>query len=170
MKFLKAFFVVVLLVISALLIIGVFVPEIDEQVNVTVEQPIISVYAGMLNTQGFPKWMEDLERVERTSGFLAMPGSTFTLYFKNKETAGTYTLEILEVVPMKSVRCRMYNEMIEMEANINFESNGPTTDIDAFFQIKGQTLVERAMLPLMKTVLEEELKQHFLNFKKLQEE
>ena len=169
MKFLKAFLVAVLLGVAALLLIGVFVPEIDHQVEVRVEKPVVTVFAGMLNTQALTEWMVDLESVERTSGFLAMPGSTFTLNFKSKETEGIYTLEILEVMPMESVRFRMYNEMIDIEANIKFKGDGLATEIDAFFQMKGQSLTERSILPLLKTVIEEEIEHNLQNFKELQE-
>lgn len=170
MKFLKGFIIAVFFGIALLLLVGVFVPAIDQQVEVRVEKPMMSVFAGMLNAQDLPEWVVDLESVERTGGFLAMPGSTFTLHFKGKETESVYTLEILEVVPMESVRFRMYNDLVDMEANIKLEADGGATDVNAFFRIKGQGLTERSLLPLLKSVIADEIALNFQNFKELQEQ
>lgn len=171
MKFFKAVLVVLLLIVGGLLLLGVFVPEMDEQIEVRVEKPIVTVYASMLNTGTLTDWMVDLESVERTSGFLAMPGSTFTLGFKSKEVSGVYQMEVIQVVPMESFRVRIYNEMIDLDANIRFEADGLTaTNVTAYFQIKGKGLLERSMLPLMKGVIADELAQNLQNFKQYQEQ
>jgi uncharacterized membrane protein len=170
MKFLKAIVVVVLLGIAALIMIGVFVPEVDEEVEIHVNQPIVTVFAGMMNTQGLPKWVDGLETVERTGGFLAMPGSTFKLKFEDAETSETYELEILEVQPMKSVKFELASEMMEIDGTINFEADGRSTDVSAYMQMRGKGLLERSVLPLMKSVIADEIEQDFQNFKELQEQ
>ena len=45
MKVLKATLVVVLLIVSTLLLIGVFVPEVDDEFEVKIDQPVMQVYA-----------------------------------------------------------------------------------------------------------------------------
>jgi uncharacterized membrane protein len=169
MKFLKAFIVVVLLLLAGLLLLGVFVPEIDDEVELQVNKPIVTVFASMMNTNDLTEWIDDLESVEQTGGILAMPGSTFNLNFRSNETTQVYKMEILEMQPMKSVRFRLYNEMMDVEMSINFEADGLATDLRVFTQIKGEGLVVRAMLPLMKSVIMEEIEQDFENFKQLQE-
>lgn len=169
MKFLKAFIVVVLLLLAGLLLLGVFVPEIDDEVELQVNKPIVTVFASMMNTNDLTEWIDDLESVEQTGGILAMPGSTFNLNFRSNETTQVYKMEILEMQPMKSVRFRLYNEMMDVEMSINFETDGLATDLRVFTQIKGEGLVVRAMLPLMKSVIMEEIEQDFENFKQLQE-
>ena len=169
MKFLKAFIVVALILIAGLLLMGVFIPEIDDEIELQVNRPIITVFAGMMNTADMTVWVDDLESVEQTGGLLAMPGSTFKLHFKSKETEEVYNMEILEMKPMKSVRFRLYNEMMDVEISVNFEADGLATDLDIFVQIKGESLLTRSMLPLMKSVIMEEVTQDFENFKQYQE-
>jgi uncharacterized membrane protein len=169
MKFLKAFFVVVLLLVAGLLLVGVFVPEIDDEIELQVNAPIITVFAGMMNTADLPNWVDDLESVEQTGGLLAMPGSTFKLHFKSKEMEEVYNMEILEMKPMKSVRFRLYNDKMDIEMSMGFEADALATDLHVFVQIKGDDLLTRAMLPLMKGVIMEALAQDFENFKQLQE-
>ena len=169
MKFLKAFIVVALILIAGLLLMGVFIPEIDDEIELQVNRPIITVFAGMMNTADMTVWVDDLESVEQTGGLLAMPGSTFKLHFKSKETEEVYNMEILEMKPMKSVRFRLYNEMMDVEVSVNFEADGLTTDLDIFIQIKGESLLTQSMLPLMKSVIMEEITQDFENFKQHQE-
>jgi hypothetical protein len=169
MKFIKAFIVVVLLGLACMLLIGVFVPEIDDEVELKIDRPIITVFAGYVNTQDATLWINDLESIQRTSGVLAMPGSTFELTFRSKETKGVYTLEVIELVPMKSIRCKLYNDMLEMEINTNFEADGLATDMNVFVQMKGSGIVSRSMLPLMKSVVMDEVRQNFENFKDHQE-
>lgn len=170
MKFLKALVVVVLLGIAALIMIGVFVPEVDEDVEIHVNQPIVTVFAGMMNTQGLPKWVDGLETVERTGGFLAMPGSTFKLKFEDAETSETYELEILEVQPMRSVKFELASELMEIDGTINFQADGTGTDVSVYLQMCGTGLLERSILPLMKSVIADEIEQNFKNFKELQEQ
>ena len=169
MKFLKAFIVVVLLLLAGLLLLGVFVPEIDDEVELQINKPIVTVFASMMNTNDLTQWVDDLETVEQTGGILAMPGSTFNLSFRSNETTQVYKMEILEMQPMKSVRFRLYNEMMDVEMSINFKADALATDLKVFTQIKGEGLVVRAMLPLMKSVIMEEIEQDFENFKQLQE-
>jgi len=169
MKFLKAFLAVVLILIAGLFFIGVFVPEIDDEIELQVDKPIVTVFAAMMNTNGLVEWVDNLESVNRTGGILAMPGSTFDLNFKSHETDDVYTMEILEMIPMKSVRLRLYNEMMDVEMNVNFEAEGPKTDLGVLVQIRGEGIVTRAMLPLMKSVIMEEIEKDFQNFKQLQE-
>ena len=169
MKFFKAFLIVVLLGLASLLIIGVFVPEIDDEFELQVNEPIVTVFAGMMTTNDFPNWVDDLESVERTGGILAMPGSTFQLKFKSHETEQVYTMEILEVKPMKSVRVRLYNDMLDVKMSINMQADALATDMTVFVQIQGEGLISRSMLPLMKSVIMDEIIQDFEAFKQYQE-
>ncbi len=170
MKFIKALVVVILLCMATLLLIGVFVPELDEEIDMNVKAPIVQVYAGMMNSDDLTKWVGGLESVERTGGVLAMPGSTFELHFKSKETEETYKLEILELTPLKSFKYRVYSEVVEIEVSTNYEVKGFTTDMEIFIQMKGKTLIAKSFLPLMKSAIMDELRTDFEKFKELQEQ
>lgn len=170
MKFFKAFLFVLLICTAALLFIGVFVPEIDEEFEFNVKAPIVQVYAGMMNTDDLKDWVGGLYEIERTEGFLAMPGSTFKLHFKSKETEHVYHLEILEMVPLRSLKYRLYNDMLEIEVSNNFEVEGLTTNMDIFVQVKGKGLLIKSFLPLMRSVVMDEFQQNFESFKHLQEQ
>lgn len=169
MKFFKALVIAVLLGLASLVIIGVFVPEIDDEFELQVNKPIITVFAAMMNTGEYTQWINGLESIERTGGVLAMPGSTFQLKFKSHETEQTYKMEILEVVPMKSAKVRIYNDVVDVNLSIKMKADAIATDMDVFVQIKGEGLVSRAMLPLMKTAIMDQIAQDFDAFKQLQE-
>lgn len=169
MKFFKAFLFVLLLCTAVLLFLGVFVPEIDEEFEFKVEAPIVTVYAGMMNTDDLKVWVNGLQEVERTGGILAMPGSTFDLHFEDKETDVIYQLEILEMVPLQSLKYRVYNDMLDIEVSNHFEVDGFTTNMDIFVQVKGKGLLVKSFLPLMRSVLIDEFQQNFEGFKQLQE-
>lgn len=170
MKFLKAFVAVLLLIIATLFLIGFFVPEVDGELETRIERPVIQVFAGMMSVQNAPDWVVGLERIERTSGFLAMPGSTFTLYYTGTETEVTYTLEIIEVIPMESVKFKLYNEMLEFEITIRFEADGLATIVRSYVQMKGKDQLSRSFLPLLKSSIMEVGKDNFEAFKQLQEQ
>ena len=169
MKFFKAILITVLLGIGVLLMIGVFVPEIDEEIEIQVNRPIITVFASMLNTNDLTEWVDGLTKVEQTSGILAMPGSTFKMYYQTKETETVYDMEILELKPMKSVKFRMFNDMMDVLVSVQFKADGLATDITVYTQVKGQGLPVKCMLPLMKSVIMDQIEQDFENFKTLQE-
>lgn len=169
MKFFKAFLIVLLLCTAVLLFLGVFVPEIDEEFEFKVEAPIVTVYAGMMNTDDLQVWVNGLQQVERTGGILAMPGSTFDLHFEGKETDVIYQLEILEMVPLQSLKYRVYNDMLDIEVSNHFEVDGLTTNMDIFVQVKGKGLLVKSFLPLMRSVVMDEFEQNFEGFKQLQE-
>ena len=144
-------------------------PEIDDQMDMQVNRPIITVFAGMMNTADLTEWVEGLESVEQTGGLLAMPGSTFKLHFKSSEMEEVYDMEILDMKPMKSVRFRLYNDKLDIEFSISFEANALATDVHIFIQMKGEDLLTRSMLPLMKSVIMEQIYQDFERFKLYQE-
>ncbi len=170
MKFIKALLVVILLIVAVLLVIGVFIPEVDEQFETRVNRPIVTVYAGLLNPNDLPNWVKDLDEVKQTGGILVMPGSTFDLYFRSKETDALYKLQILEMKPLQSVKLKMYNDKMEMEVSIKFEADGLATNITTYVQAKGSDIVGRSFLPLLKSVLMDEAKENLNSFKRLQEQ
>ena len=169
MKFFKAVTVVILLSVGVMLLIGVFVPEIDEEISTEIRAPLVQVYGGVMNTENMTMWMDDLVEVERVSGVLAMPGSQFKLHFKSKETEQVYDMEILDIVPLKSLKLKLENDMLEIVISMRFTAGGLTTKLDTYVQIKGKGLLVKSFLPLMKSVVTEEIAQDFENFKVLQE-
>lgn len=169
MKFFKALIIVVLLGLASLVLIGVFVPEIDDEFELQINKPIVTVFAGMMNTADYTQWINNLESIERTGGILAMPGSTFDLKFKSHETEQVYKMEILEVTPMNTVRVRLYNDVLDVKLGVRMEADALATDMVVFVQIQGEGLLSRAMLPLMKTVIMDEIVEDFESFKQLQE-
>lgn len=169
MKFFKAFLIVLLLIVAVLTMISVFVPEVDDRLETTIDRPLMTVYAGMLNTGSMSDWVNGLESIEREEGFLAMPGSEFKLHYTGSETHTVQTLEVIEIVPLRSVKFKLYDETIEMVISMNFESLDGGTKIETYVQMKGKGFVSRAFLPLLKSVIVEEGRKNLNNFKKLQE-
>lgn len=170
MKFIKTLLVVLLLMASALLLIGVFVPEVDDEFDVKVEQPVMSVFANLMDVQSAPEWVGGLDHVERVSGFLAMPGSEFKLFYSGTETETVYMLEVLEVIPLETVRFRLYNDMLEVVVSVKFREEGLATIMETYVQIKGRDLLSRAFVPLMKNTIVDVGKENFETFKQLQEQ
>jgi len=170
MKFFKAILVVVLLIISALLLIGVFVPEVDDEFEIKIDRPVMQVYAAMANLEKAPEWVVGLDSVEQTGGFLAMPGSAFKLYYSGNETSVIYNMEVLEMAPLQSVKFKLYNEMFEFDISVKFEMDGMSTVLNTYVQMKGNGLIERSLLPLMKSSIMEVGKDNFEALKQLQEQ
>lgn len=156
--------------VCGLVLIGVFVPEVDDQFETHIDKPIVQVFAGFLDVQSSPKWVGGLDHVERKSGFLAMPGSEFTLHYSGTETDVVYTLEVVEVVPMESVRFNLYNDKIEFDVNVKFKADGLSTDVDTYVQIKGRDFLSRAFIPLMKSSIMDVGKDNLNSFKQYEEE
>lgn len=170
MKFVKNVVIVLLVGLSALVLIGVFVPEVDDQTEIKIDRPVVQVYAGMADLKRAPEWVVGLDSVQQTSGFLAMPGSTFKLYYSGLETEAIYNLEVLEMVPLKSVKFKLHNEMFEFNISIKFESEGKATDMHAYVQMKGKGLVSRSLLPLMKSSIMDVGDDNFESLKQLLEQ
>jgi uncharacterized membrane protein len=169
MKFFKAVLVVLLLLVSALVLVGVFVPEVDDEFETEINRPVIQVYAAMMNLQKAPEWVIGLDSVERTTGFLAMPGSTFKLYYSGSETNVVYNMEVIEMVPLKSVKFKLYNDMFEFDVTVNFEAQMLSTKMNTYVQMKGNGLLERSLLLLMKSSITQAGKDNFEALKELQE-
>ncbi len=170
MKFVKAILSIALLIIAVLLLIGVFVPEVDDHFEVRIDRPLVGVYASMLNTQHLEEWVTWVDSVERTGGILAMPGSTFNLHYRADETPSVYELRIIEMVPLQSVKFSLEDDGLEIKTSVRFSADGLSTGLDVFIQAKGRGIVARSFLPLMKSVLMEEVRSDFENFKRLQEQ
>jgi hypothetical protein len=169
MKFFKAFFAVVLAIAAILTVITVFVPEVDDRSETIIEKPLMTVFAGMLNTTIMTEWVNGLDSIEHSDGSLAMPGSQFKLHYKGNETHTVQTLEILEMAPLRSIKFKLYDETVEMVVSMDFESVDEGTKIESYVQMKGQGFVSRAFLPLLKSVIVEEGRKNMAAFKQLQE-
>lgn len=169
MKVIKATLVVLLLIVSALILVGVFVPEVDDECDIKINRSVIEVYAAMANMQQAQQWVIGLDSVKQTSGFLAMPGSTFKFYYSGKETKDVYDMEVLEMVPLQSVKFKLSNEMFEFVISLKFESEGAGTIINVYSQMKGKGLVARSFLPLLKSSISESGMDNLEAFKQLQE-
>lgn len=170
MKLLKATLVAVLLIVSTLLLTGVFIPELDDEFEFKIDRSVMLVYAGMANLQQAPLWVEGLDSVEQTDGFLSMPGSSFKLYYSGKETSVVYNMEVLEMVPLKSVKFKLYNDMFEFTVSIIFEADGSGTILNTYVQMKGKGIIPRSFLPLLKSSIVEVGKDNFNGLKQLQEQ
>ena len=169
MKIVKATLVVILLIISTLLLIGVFVPEVDDEFETTIDRPVMEVYATMANLQRAPLWVIGLDSIDQTSGFLAMPGSTFKLYYSGTETSVAYNMEVLAMEPLKSVKFKLYNEMFEFDISVNFEAKGTATVLNAYVRMRGKSLLAKSFLPLLKSSITQVGRDNFEALKKLQE-
>ncbi len=169
MKFVKALLVVTLLIISVLLLIGVFVPELDDTFETRIDRPLIQVYASMMNVQNAPEWVAGLDSVERTSGFLAMPGSSFKLYYTGMETNFVYNMEVVQVVPLQSLKFKLRGDLAEFEITIDFKADGMATVLNTYVQMRGTGMIERSFLPLLKSSIMQQGKDDLEAFKQLQE-
>lgn len=170
MKFLKASIVVVLLSVAVLLFIGVFVPVVDDEFEVTIHRPVMQVYATMANMQQAPQWVVGLDSVKQTNGFLALPGSVFTLYYSGNDINNTYQMEIVKMVPLQSVKFKLHNSILEFDVSIKFTSEGNGTKLNTYIQMRGKGLLARSFLPLLKSSISQVAKDNFQELKKLQEQ
>ena len=99
-----------------------------------------------------------------------MPGSAFKLYYSGNETSVIYNMEVLEMAPLQSVKFKLYNEMFEFDISVKFEMDGMSTVLNTYVQMKGNGLIERSLLPLMKSSIMEVGKDNFEALKQLQEQ
>jgi len=170
MKFLKTILGVILLLIAVLLLIGVFVPSIEGKFETRINKPVVGVFASMLNINNLHNWVKGLDEIKQTSGFLAMPGSTFDVYFRGTETEIMYVVEVEEMIPLQSVKFKMCGELMNIDISINYQADGLATNVTTYIRAKGNGIVARSFLPLMKSVLEQEAEDNLLKFKQLQEQ
>lgn len=164
MKTFRSIIVVVLLALAALVVTSVFVPRVDAEFTTSDDRQPAVCFVSMLNIQAMPDWVEGLERVERKSGILAEPGSSFQLYFSGSETSGLYTMELLDVKPMSEVKVVVSNDMLEMLMTQQFEKALNGTVLRTSMQLRGRSFLARAFIPFFKTVIVDEMKQNMENF------
>jgi hypothetical protein len=170
MRFVKAMLVVLLVLTSSLLLIGVFMPEVDFTVKTTVERPSVAIFASVIDPSTLPQWIEELESVERESGILSFPGSTFQLTMKEKETVTTYLMEVVEIMPVDKLKVRLTNDNAQVDATMKLLANGADTDVELYVQIKGSDLLSRAFIALMQSSIKDQTQNKLDALKRLQEQ
>lgn len=170
MRFIKALLLVLLVCVSCLLLLGVFMPEVDFMVKTSVKRPSVAVFASVIDPNSMPEWIDGLESVERKSGILSFPGSTFELIVNEKEMKTRYLLEILEVMPLDYVKVKMTNDNVNIETSMKLIPNGLDTDVEMYVQIKGQDLLSRAFIALMQSSIADDTQAKLDNFKRFQEQ
>jgi|GEM_PF-1080791 len=170
MKFIKALLLVLLVLAGGLLLLGVFMPEIDFTVKTSIKRPSVAVFASVIDPNAMPEWIDGLESIERKSGILSFPGSTFELIVKEKEMKTRYMMEVLEVMPLEHVKVKMTNDNVNIESSMKLIANGLDTDVELYVQIKGQDLLSRAFIALLQSSIADDTQAKLDNFKRFQEQ
>ena len=137
----------------ALICLGLFVDEVSYTTTTRVNAPLDASWATFVDGERLAEWLPDLVEVETVSGEPMAPGSEFVLHFSN----GSSLLErITAVVPQREYRFDMEAEPFVGTAAVTFEDQAGRTRIQQSVTMHGTSFAWRALLPVLKPVMQNE--------------
>lgn len=154
-KLLKFVLLIVLLVVLVGVGVGYAVPEIEYTVTVDVDRPPQEVWDAFHDPSKTTEWVQGLASVELVEGEPMAVGSRYQMVF-DENGEQVVMEEILEIVEApERFAFKTSHEVMDMNAETTFEANGDGTRIVSHVTMRGNDLVTRAMMPLMKGMIAE---------------
>ncbi|MCF8257687.1 MAG: hypothetical protein K9J06_09045 [Flavobacteriales bacterium] len=158
-----------LLIVVGLATYGLLTPTITHTFDVTVNRPIIPVFAKLVSVNDMPQWVRGLETVE-ARGFNIIPGfpmGSYDLHYGSATVRDYFQMDILNIDPLQSAKVRLSNDMMEIECMAVFTAQGDSTVMSLQAVAKGKGLVARMALPYVKWRLRSETEENVARFKEI---
>jgi uncharacterized protein YndB with AHSA1/START domain len=155
MNILKILVLLAVLLIVGVLMIPLFVPTVVIETTITVNKGVDRAFEIVSDTAMMPGWLTGFKYLETVSGKPNQVGSRYRLYFEEEGNEIVMTEEVTAFRPGELMAFTMENEMMANNTTVRFAPSGGGTEITGTTVMDGKGVVWGALLPLMKSVIEE---------------
>lgn len=152
---------VVAAIVGCLLLIGVFIPESQFEVNITVNKPAKKVFEVFNDTSNLRYWIDGYQKMELLDGELGKNGARYVMTVKNGDVVHQFTQNTVTVKPAEYCEFFMTADNFSSRISVRFTSNGPSTHIRMITFIKGRDVVSKAFIPLMIGTIQAQEQKHY---------
>lgn len=158
MKYLKILLGIILLLVLIFLAIGLFVPSISYESEVTVNKSAAESWAVMSDEANLGKWIDGFKRTELVSGTENTLGAVSHVYVRgqSEEDEMMMTETITKFEKNKVMGMTFTMDFMDMEYEMNFKEEGGKTVIQSKSKTKGNSIWAKPMVALMKGAMKEQ--------------
>ncbi|MDE2732160.1 MAG: SRPBCC family protein [Bacteroidota bacterium] len=133
--------------VLALVIMGLFVPEVEYTATVRITASMEEVWQTYTDMEQRSRWLEGFERSEQLSGTGQAVGAQSVHYF---EGGNTYTETITAVQAHQHITTEISTDLFTGTVTAIFEDQGDAVRLQQQTVMRGATFYWRAMMPLLK--------------------
>jgi uncharacterized protein YndB with AHSA1/START domain len=171
MRYIRNTAILAIVIIVAIGAYGLLTPSITHSFSVSVDRPVITVFATLADARQMPKWVRSLEKVEPIGRplFPGMPTSSYDLHYSKALLGTTYRLDILSVEPLSSISTRLHNRESSLTADVSLHGEAGSTRLEVTMTAQGGSPITRMFLPLAKWKVVSESEENFHRFKQVLE-
>lgn len=149
MRFVKIILGIVLLAGVALLLIGVFVPEIQYEVKVKIDRPRQEVFEVFNSRDAMPHWIEGFKSMELVRGEQGKNGATYRMTVMDRGREHTVTQNVVKQIEAELCEYLVSDDHMTNKVIINFTDADGGTEVQVSKYYKGRDLLTRSFLPLL---------------------
>ncbi len=171
MKYLKYIVGIIVLLFVLFIGIGILVPSISYQSEVTVDKPIEEAWAVMNDESKLSQWLKGITKIEHVSGKKGTVGAV-TQYTFNENGEESIILETIKsITPNQNISMDFNMEgVMNMNYKVDFTSKDGKTFIQSSTDTKGDGMFMKSMVFFMKGTMQSQEDENMNNLKKLIEE
>lgn len=155
MKILKTVLIIVLIGILIYIVIAIFTPPINQANTVYINKSRDQIFDKFSDQNDMIKWLPGLKTITQLSGTPNTIGSVAEFVF---ETGG-YEIPVLvtinDYIENEKMDLTITHEKLEMDLAINLIPQNDATKLDICYEIKSNTLMTKAAMPLISPLIKE---------------
>lgn len=133
------------------LAIGLMFPSVSYSNEIAVNAPVDKVWAVFENEEKMGDWLEGFEGSRLISGEPNSIGSRYEMTFVEEGEKMLIIETITEYKPQEKFGMHLDNDVMEIETEISFRSEGNQTIINSKNVVKGKNILWKAMFVFMKS-------------------
>jgi len=153
MKILKTTLIIVFIGILVYLAIALLTPPVLEEVELNIDVPSEQIFGTLSDQSQMTKWVPGLKSVKQVTGKPNSIGSVSEFIF---ETAGQEIPVLVKINDYKdneSMNLTLTHDKVVSDVSIKVIPVGNSSTLDISYDIKGNSLMTKAAMPLIKPLI-----------------
>ncbi|KAA3599343.1 MAG: SRPBCC family protein [Calditrichaeota bacterium] len=138
-------------------------PEFE--VKVKINKPLETVYSEFMNFENMNKWLTGFRGIETLHGAEGKVGSKYRITFEEDGKEIFFIEEVTGIKENEEFSFRMHHDSFSSENKIRFRRLATQTEVLSRVQAKGNNLLWKLLLPLMKNEMQKRQEKDFIKLK-----
>ncbi|MGY3794901.1 SRPBCC family protein [Aquimarina sp. 433] len=167
MKYLKYLLIAVVAIVLIFFGIGLFTSSVSYENEIVVNKPANESWAVMSDESNLPKWIEGFLRTEHVSGTPNTVAAVSNVYIDEGGEEMMMTETITAMKPNELMAMVFSMDFMDMEYEMSFDEDNGKTTITSKSMVKGNSLMAKSMIALMKSGMKAQEDKNLAALKKL---
>lgn len=138
-------------------------PEFE--VKVKINKPLETVYSEFMKAENMDKWLTGFRGIETLHGKEGKVGSKYRITFEEDGKEIFFIEEVTSIKENEEFSFKMHHESFSSENKIKFRRLSTQTEVLSKVRAKGNNLLWKLLLPLMKGEMQKRQEKDFIKLK-----